>query len=130
MINVWYLHVSFGVFHVWVNIDFIFLIKNSSFMIYPLDLESVSNQRPMLMQLGSTLELHQFLRLFVSSLGCFNFWVNLCINFLVYFVFGALISSHIELHWWIVSPFSHTRHMEIHHSKIVNEHLKKQWLQL
>jgi hypothetical protein len=68
-------------------------------MIYPLDLESVSNQRPMLMQLGSTLELHQFLRLFVSSLGCFNFWVNLCINFLVYFVFGALISSHIELHW-------------------------------
>jgi hypothetical protein len=79
--------------------DFIFVIKSSSFMIYPLDLESVSNQRPMLMQSGSTLELRQFLRLFVSSSGCFNFWVNLCINFLIYFVFGALVSSHIVHHW-------------------------------
>jgi hypothetical protein len=50
--------------------DFIFLIKSSSFMIYPLDLESVSNQRPMLMQSGSTLELCPFLRLFVSLSQC------------------------------------------------------------
>lgn len=39
---------------------FIFVIKSSSFMIYLLGLESVSKQRPMQMQSGSTPELCQF----------------------------------------------------------------------
>lgn len=103
-------------------------------MIYLLDLENVSNQKPMLMQSGSTLEHCQFLRSILTVL--FHCSVYLFANFLLCFLFPGMIfiflcSSVSEALTSVSEALTFcyillARHMGILHSRIVSEHLKKQ----
>lgn len=65
-------------------------------MIYLLDLENVSNQKPMLMQSGSTLEQCQFLRL-VNSYVSFDGLVKLYFSFDCIYFWGMILYINIVI---------------------------------
>jgi hypothetical protein len=119
LVSVWSLVVYtivLSLVYLWMTDILSTLSKSSLYTIFLIDLASASSQRRMQMQSGFTSEQCQFLRLFFAIYGFyFNPLIAFTCNILI------LVSDEVS---WLYPLF--IRHMEIHHSRTVRKHLKRQ----